>query len=264
MKKQENKTRLPGPAGRFVFLGSSSFSTFVLEALKTKGWEPVFSITSAKEPLPIEKLKEINADVFVVASFGKILPDELIYMPPHKTLNVHPSLLPKLRGASPIQSAILNETETGVTIMRLDEQMDHGPILAQKKVDFNKWPVKYTEAEQKLGTEGGLLLADILEKWIKGEVEEIVQDESQATYIKKVTKENGLIDFKDSTDKNLRKICAFEKWPGAYFFFTKRNGQQIRVVVKEAEIINGELYFLRVVPEGKREMLWEDFLKGNG
>jgi len=236
----------------FVFFGSSSFSTYVLKALESRGFVPAFSITSSREPLPIQKLQAINADVFIVASFGKILPKEVIYMPPHKTLNVHPSLLPKLRGPAPIQGAILGEQETGVTIMRLDEKMDEGPIVAQKKVLFETWPVKYSEAEEVLGTEGGLLLADILEDWVNGKIVENPQDHPHATYTKMIKKEDSEIG-NDSPEVALRKVLAYEVWPRA------RIGD---LIVTEAHIENAHLVLDRVLPPGKKEMVYKDYLRG--
>lgn len=247
---------------KFVFFGSSEFSNLVLKELEKKGFAPELSINSAKLPLDREKLESIKADVFIVASFGKILPDWLIYMPKWKTLNVHPSLLPKLRGPSPIQGAILAGEKTGVTIQRINEKMDEGPILAQEEIVLPP-NLGYIETEKILAQAGGELLAEILPKYINGGIKEIEQPTEGATYTKMVKKEDGLIDFNDSAEKNLRKIRAFERWPGAYFFFTKKNGQKIRVVIKKAEIVNDELHFVRVIPEGKREMVWNDFLKGN-
>lgn len=247
---------------KFVFFGSSEFSNLVLKELEEKGFVPELSINSAKLPLDREKLESIKADVFIVASFGKILPDWLIYMPRWKTLNVHPSLLPKLRGPSPIQGGILSGEKTGVTIQRINEKVDEGPILVQKEVALSL-NLGYIETEKILAKAGGEMLAEILPKYISGEIKEIEQPQDGATYTKMVKKEDGLIDFNDSAEKNLRKIHAFERWPGAYFFFTKKNSEKVRVVIKKAEIVNDELHFIHVVPEGKREMVWDDFLKGN-
>ncbi len=269
---------------RFVFFGSSSFSVEVLDVLETNELSPVAVVTLPDKPKGrkliltenpvktwakernikvVENIEGIKADIFIVASYGKILPKDLIFTPKFKTLNIHPSLLPKLRGPAPIQDAILNETETGVTIMLLDEKMDHGPILAQKKVSFSKWPDKYTVIEKTLAQVGAELLIEILSKWLEGKVEEKPQDESRATFTHMIKKEDGLIDFNDSAETNLRKIYAYEVWPEAYFFFDRKDGKKIRVIVKEAEIVTDEIHFLSVIPEGKREMSWEDFLRGN-
>jgi len=280
---------------RFVFFGSSSFSIYVLDALESANLSPVTIVTlpdklqgrrmvltpnpvkvwseernikvievnSFKDEDAVHKLQEIRADVFVVASFGKIIPEEIIYLPKGKTLNVHPSLLPRLRGPAPIQDAIINEGGTGVTIMRLDKEMDHGPIVAQKKVDFIKWPIKYSEVEKILGTEGGLLLVEILEKWVNEEIEEKPQDESLATYTKKISKEDGDIT-QNTPEVALLKILAYEVWPRTYIFYKRKDNRQERVVVVSAHLDNeGGLVPDRVIPEGKREMSWQEFLRGN-
>lgn len=236
------------PKPTFVYFGSSPFSKFVLDALRQKGFEPIAEITSAKGALP-----EIpDADLYIVASFGKILPKELIYRPKWKTLNVHPSLLPKLRGPSPIQGAILKEDKTGVTIMRMNEKMDEGPILAQEEVSFDRWPVPYREAEEKLGTAGGELLAEVIPKWIDGEIKEVEQDSSEATYTKMIRKEDADVT-NDSPEAALRKIMAYEVWPRA------RIGE---LIVTSAHIEDGKLMLDRVIPPGKKEMVYADYLRG--
>lgn len=279
---------------RFVFFGSSAFSVYVLEALKEKGFRPSLIVTFPDKPAGrkmiltpnpvkewakrenlklleaenfkdesvLEKLRSENAEVFVVASFGQILPDALIQMPKFQTLNVHPSLLPKLRGPSPIQTAILKEEGTGVSIMKLNQKMDEGPIIVEKKVDFPEWPLGYKEAEEKLGQEGGILLSSVLPQWIHGEIKETPQDQSLATYTKKITKEDGDIT-KDSPEKALKKIKAFEVWPKAYIYHTKKNGQTERIIVLNAHIQDGELVLDQVIPAGKKTMGWADYLKGN-
>lgn len=277
---------------KIAFFGSSRFSVTALDQLKEHGILPSLIITSEDKPrgrnLVItppepkvwaqendieffqpkslkdasveEKLKQADCDVFVVASYGKIIPLKILEIPKYKTLNIHPSLLPKLRGASPIQSAILGENETGVTIIRLDEQMDHGPIIAQKKIDIPNWPPKASELEEILAKEGANLLADILIKWTSGEVKEIPQDHEKATFTKKIEKEDGLLDLNESPELNFRKIQAFENWPTAYFF-AEKNGKKIRIIVKDAEFKDGELKIKRVTPEGKKEMDYGVFLR---
>jgi methionyl-tRNA formyltransferase len=179
-------------------------------------------------------------DFAVVASYGKIIPQNILDIPRLGMLNVHPSLLPKLRGASPIQSAILTENETGVTIMRVDAEMDHGPIVAQaklnlkdsvvpsdevgfgKKVEVPDWPPYENDLEDLLGRQGGQLLAKILPDWLAGKISETEQDHTAATFCKKIEKEDGLLNLEDDPETNLRKIRAYHVWPGAYFF-TERN-----------------------------------------
>lgn len=248
---------------KFVFFGGSQFSNYVLKELKDFGLIPTLHITDAKAPLPIEKIKKAKADVFVVASFGKILPKEILELPKYKTLNVHPSLLPHLRGATPIQNTILEDETPGVTIMRIDEKVDHGPILAQAEALIEPWPDHYRTIEEKLGSIGGQILREVLPKWVSGELKEIPQIKSEATYTKLIKKEDGLLDLKEPAEINLRKVLAYSTWPRAYILFKNKREKEIRVVIKDAEIINGEFKPIRVIPEGKREMGWENFLRGN-
>lgn len=268
---------------RFIFFGSSSFSVEVLDCLEAHNFSPVAVVTMPDKPqgrkliltenpvkswakerniMVVDKVDDIQADVFIVASYGKILSKELIFSPKHKTLNIHPSLLPKLRGPAPIQGAILNESETGVTIMRLDEKMDHGPIVAQKKINFDKWPDKYSIVEKKLAEAGAELLIETLPKWIGGDIEETAQDESLATFTHMIKKEDGNIS-KDSPENALKKIYAYAVWPRAFMFYKRADGKEERVVVTDAHIEDGKLIYDKVIPEGKREMTWIEFQRGN-
>ena len=204
----------------------------------------------------IEKLKIENYKLFVVAAYGKILRQEILDIPKYGTLNVHPSLLPKLRGASPIEGAVLEgEKETGVSIMILDSEMDHGPILAQEKIKLNGQE-KAPELENKLAKIGGKLLAQTIPKWIKEDIKKIEQNHSLATFTKKITKDDGLIDPNGDSEINWRKFRAFYGWPGIYFFI---NGE--RIIVKDASLENGIFKIKRVLPEGRKEVDYEIFKK---
>ena len=248
---------------KFAFFGSSEFSRYVLDELEMMGLVPVLNIDSAKETLSVEKLKKLDADVFVVASFGKILPKKIIDMPKFGTLNVHPSLLPKLRGASPIQGTITSGEEPGVTIIKLDEEVDHGPIVAQAKVSMSPWPDHYSTVEEKLARVGGKMLGVILPKWLSGEMSGTAQNDKLATYTKLIKKEDGLLDLNKPVEENLKKVFAYSNWPLAYMFYKNKNGKELRVIVKDAEIKDGKFSPKRVIPSGKREMDWQDFLRGN-
>ncbi|MDP2642083.1 MAG: peptide deformylase [bacterium] len=275
--KAENVRDIPPSKNiKFVFFGSSPFSGYVLEELELMGFSPLLIINSAKDPLPtIAELKKLDADVFVVASFGKILPKELIELPRHKTLNVHPSLLPQLRGPAPIQATILGLGEPGITIMRMDEKMDHGPILIEAKVSITPWPDHYQVVEEKLGRIGGRVLGALLSKWIRGEIRERPQNDAAASFTKLIKKEDGLLNLSDSPEKNLKKVLAYSTWPNAYFFYKKKmparhasqseagGGKEIRIIIKDAEIQDNRFTPTRVIPAGKREMSWQDFLRGN-
>jgi len=262
--KAENVQEIPPKKKiKFVFFGSSQFSSYVLEELEVVGLSPILNITSAQNPLPIDELKKIDADVFVVASFGKILPKEIIDLPKHKTLNVHPSLLPQLRGPAPIQNIIMGLGEPGITIIRMDEKMDHGPILLQAKVSITPWPDHYHAVEEKLGKASGKILGVLLPKWVEGKMQETPQNHDRATYTKLIQKEDGLLNLDEPAEINFKKVLAYSTWPGAYIFYNNKRGKEIRVVVKDAKVADGKFIPTRVIPAGKKEMGWQDFLRGN-
>ncbi len=213
-----------------------------------------------------EYLRTLEIDLCVVVAYGKIIPKDILSIPKFGTLNMHPSLLPELRGASPIRSAILNDIrETGVTIMVLDEELDHGPILAQErvKISTDAWPLRGQALDVLLAIEGGKLLSEVIPTWIRGEITPIPQDHEKATFCTKITKEMGEIDLNGNAYKNLLKIRAFDAWPQT-FFYNERNGKRIRIKIIDAEMdLNHSLKILRVIPEGKNEMSYEDFLKSS-
>ncbi|HEV3245543.1 MAG TPA: methionyl-tRNA formyltransferase [Candidatus Paceibacterota bacterium] len=259
------KKNNPRPAGggvNFVFFGTTPLAEGVLAELARAGFEPERIIGS--EPITPEFIDELSNgayDVFVVASFGKILPKRLIELPARGTLNVHPSLLPRLRGPSPMRSAILNdEKHTGISIMLMDEEMDHGPLLAQKKVPIEPWPPRGKELDERLAHEGGKLLAQVMPLWLKKKIQPQEQNHDVATYTKKFTKEDGLLDLDADAYANLLKIRAFESWPGTYAIF-ERAGKRLRVQILDAHLGHGNLVIDLVKPEGKREMPYADFLR---
>jgi methionyl-tRNA formyltransferase len=280
---------------KIAFFGSSKFSVFCLEELSASGILPNLIITTPDMPngrglklvptpvkiwaeknkipcLTPENLKEQNLLVslapetntlFLVASYGKIIPKNIVELPKHGTLNIHPSLLPKYRGASPLQTQILNdEKEIGTTIMLMDEKMDHGPIISQKKVAIINWPVKTEELKLVLAKASVTIFKEIINDWLEGKINPTEQNHSEATFTKKIEKADGLIDLEnnDSYD-NFLKIQAYSTWPQAYFFI-KKGEQKIRVIIKEAKYIDNKLEILRVLPEGKKEMSYPDFLRG--
>ncbi len=284
----------------FVFFGTDKFSTIVLERLKLAGFIPQIVVCAPDKPsgrgqqiqkpeskiwaeensisvLQPEKLnddfvgelKKINWDFFVVASYGKIIPKTVIDLPGFGSLNVHPSLLPKFRGASPIESAILaDEKETGVTIMLVDAEMDHGPILNKEIVKFDEWPAKIV-VENKLAEIGGDMLAKTITGFISGDIKPEEQNHNDATFTKKITKEDGEISFsaningepKEVQYKKFLKIQALNPWPGVYFFI-KHGEKEIRVKITAANFNNEKLEIEKVIPEGRKEMSYNDFEKG--
>src|SRR3989344_5665758 len=203
---------------------------------------------------PCEARRAGKLEIGVVASYGKILPAKILASFPKGALNVHPSLLPKYRGASPIQAQILNdEKKVGVTIVLMDEKMDHGPVLAKRELEI---PSSNDQIPNEILTTKELsekLAAETIPKWLAGEIKPIPQDNSQATFCPKIVKEDGLIDLNDNPRQNFLKIQAFAGWPGAYFF-VEQNGKKIRMKITKASFVNGQLKIESVIPEGKKEV----------
>lgn len=201
-------------------------------------------------------------DLFVVASYGKIIPKSVLEIPKYGILNVHPSILPKFRGPSPIQSFVLSgEEKTGVTIMLMDEEIDHGQILSTSKVKSQISNLNAKELEEKLAELGGEMLTDTIPKWINREIKPIEQNHNQATFTKKISKEDGLVDLeKDKPETIYRKFLAFQPWPGIYFFANK-NGKPIRVIITNMELADGKIIIKKIKAEGKNEIRYEEFLK---
>ncbi len=277
---------------KIVFFGTSEFSLIVLKELKKNGIIPELIVTTPDKPQgrkmiltptpvkvwaqensiecvePIKLKDEIflekikNYNLFVVASYGKIIPKAVIDIPKYQVLNVHPSLLPKYRGPSPLQEQILNdEKEVGVTIMLIDEQVDHGAIIAQRKAELAIWPIGFLSLQEILAKEGSKLLAEALPDWIKGKIKAKVQNDSETIFTKKIEKQDGFLDLSKDAYKNYLKVLAFEEWPKAYFEI-ERNGQKIRVIIKKAIWKDNTLEIQSVIPEGKKEMSYVDFLRG--
>ncbi|MEK7184861.1 MAG: methionyl-tRNA formyltransferase [Patescibacteria group bacterium] len=222
----------------------------------------VFQPEKLKSPDFADSIRKFEVDVFIVLAYGKIIPDEILNIPKHKCLNIHPSLLPKYRGSCPIESAILNDDKnTGVTIIRIDSEMDHGPIIWQKESTTTIWPPTTEELGEELIGTGLQALTQILPDWIDGKIPEIEQDHSKATYTKKIEKEDGLIDLKANPYQNYLKIQAYHGWPSAYFFINKKygiDGEKVRVKITEAIFKDNELCILKVIPEGKSEINYSD------
>lgn len=272
----------------FAFFGTSEFAVKTLDILIKNGYAPDLVVTTPDRPKgrkltmtppPVKvfalehnlKIAQPNSlsnynlppttyNLFVVASYGKIIPKSILDIPKFGTLNVHPSLLPKFRGPSPIQSFILSgEKETGTTIMLMDEQVDHGSILSISKIKSNISNLNAKELEEKLAELGGQMLVDIISKWIGGEAKPMEQNHDKATFTKKISKEDGLVDLeKDSPEIIYRKFLAFQPWPGIYYF-TEKNNLKIRVIITNMELRDGKLEIKSVKPEGKNEISFEIF-----
>ncbi len=164
----------------------------------------------------LETLRNYCADLFVVAAYGQILPPNVLEMPKYGCINVHASLLPRWRGASPIQSAILaGDEKTGVTIMQMDEGMDTGAILIQRDLPVLREDTGET-LSNRLSELGRDLLIEVLPAYLRGDLKPIPQDNTQATYTSLIKKEDGFLDLNLNAVVLERKVRAFNPWPGTY------------------------------------------------
>ncbi len=273
---------------KIAFFGSSEFSILVLEKLKKLGINPDLIVSIPDKPqgrkliltpnevktwaennsieyITPHKLKDDDVysklkqyDLFIVASYGKIIPKEIIDMPKYHTLNIHPSILPNYRGPSPLQEQILqDEKHVGVTIMEIDDQVDHGAIIEQREVEIKNWPIGYNALEKLLAEVGAEILAEILPDWMRGKIPAKIQNHSDATFTKKFEKGDGLIHLHDDPMKNYLKYLAFENWPGIYFM---QNGKRVKIT--SATFQNNQFKIEKIIPEGKKEMSYEDYIRG--
>lgn len=175
----------------------------------------------------LQSLEKLNADVFIVVSYGKILPKELIDSPPLKTLNIHFSLLPKYRGAAPIQATLLAGDEvSGTTIFILDELLDHGPILAQKEVVIAPNDT-FTSLAQKMASESTEMLLELLPRYEKGQVSPIEQDHNKATKVPMIKKADGRVDWNNTASEIYNMHRAYFEWPG---IFTLWQGKLLKIL----------------------------------
>lgn len=210
-----------------------------------------------------EKREQPDADMFVVVAYGLLIPQRILDRPRLGCINVHPSLLPKYRGPSPIQSAIANgDAETGISIMLLDKGMDTGPILTQKKIVLDAEETQMTLAE-KIKQAGPKFLVETIKKFTTGEIKPMAQDDTKATVTKLLTREDGKIDWSEPAEKIERKIRAYYSWPGCWTEVL-RNGKTLRVKILKSTLRNNRLFFLEVQPEGRPPMAYEEFVKGYG
>ncbi len=236
---------------KIIFLGTGEFRNIILEELCQVGHQPVS--TRYKD------IKKIKPDLVIVANFGKILPRDVLAIPRYGCLNIHPSLLPKYRGATPIQSAILNDDkETGVTIILMDEKIDHGPIISNSKFKIKNSKLTYRELHNELAKLGAKLLIETIPRWIKGKIKPRLQDESEATYTKILTWEDGRIDWKKPIDYIERQVRALNPEPGTYTLYKEKI-----LKILETEIQNNKLIIKKVHLAGKKSMSFEDFLRGH-
>ncbi len=204
------------PAGRNSQLKASPIKRLALEH-----GLPILQPEEVKNsPELAQAIKSITPDVIVVVAYGKILPQEILDIPPHGIVNVHASLLPKYRGASPITASILNNDKiTGVTVMKMELAMDSGPIIAQSQ----PIPIEGTDTtaslSHKLARVGADILVDSLPQYLDGDTIPTPQDSAQAIYVKLITKEDGKINWGEDEELIARKVRAYFPWPSAYTYW---------------------------------------------
>ena len=303
---------------KIIFIGTPDFGAIILEKLCENKYKPILVITFPDKPvgrkqiitpppvkvvaekykIPVlqpEKITDIKEkiinnkpDLIIVAAYREILPKEILKIPKCGCINVHPSLLPKWRGSSPIQFAILNrDKETGITIILMDEKMDHGPILAQKSIKIEEKERAKTLHDKLVNIGADLLLKTIL-SFQKGLIKANPQNDAEATFSKILVKDDGRINWGKSAEEIEREIRAFDVWPGSFTFWEK-GSQLLRIKILKARVFNKTKHALTypigktvVVPqneigvqcgkdflvleklqlEGKKEISSEDFIRG--
>jgi methionyl-tRNA formyltransferase len=271
---------------KYIFFGTPEFSATILRKLTAAGFIPQVLVCNPDRPAgrkkivtppPTKKLVMENAlkgteilqpenidgnfaarlsslapDFFVVAAYAKIIPSGILKIPRLGAVGVHPSLLPKYRGSSPIQTAILNgEAKTGVTLYLLDEKIDHGAIIANHECQIRDND-NYETLSKKLAVMSGDLLIETLPRFVSGEIKPRPQNESEAGYTKKFTSEDGFVEYAHLAEAEKaaalqRKIRALNPEPGVW---TIKNGKRIKLL--EAALEDGRLKLKKIQEEGKR------------
>jgi len=287
---------------KLVFLGTPEFAVPSLEAVAThvsavftqpdrpkgRGQElaaspvklaagrlgiPVYQPERVRRPEVVEQIREMAPEAMVVVGYGQIIPQSILDIPPMGIINVHASLLPKYRGAAPIQWAIARgETKTGVTTMRIDAGLDTGDMLLKAESEIGEEETA-VELSPRLAVMGARLLAQTLEDLSR--IKPQKQDNSQATYAPILKKEDGLIDWRMSARELANRIRGFQPWPGCYTFWRGKRlaiwkARAVTGFSKLGEIHgtcvgsgDGALELIEVQPEGKKRMSAEAFLNGH-
>ncbi len=274
---------------KILFLGSSRFSLIVLQKMLEEGIEVGTVITQPDRPsgrghkltptevktfalergievktfdklrLHMDEVKAIDFDLSVVASFGQILPNE--FLEHRLCINVHPSLLPKYRGASPIQSAILNgDKQSGVSIMKVAQEVDAGDIILQKQVAVeNEY---YLQLEDKLAKLGGEMVAEVVKNYQKGQITFTPQQHEKAVKVGKFSKEDGLLDFSLKADELVCKVRALSEEVGTYFVLNQLNIKVEKLEnvsdefqVEQGKVLNNKKHFVIGCKNGAVEIV---------
>lgn len=262
------------PAGRGKFMTPPPVKLLALEA-----GIPLMQPERLRRPEAFDQLAAWQPDLIVVAAYGQILRQTVLDLARFGCINVHASLLPRWRGAAPIQAAILHgDAQTGVTIMKMDAGVDTGDILSQRSVNIEPQD-DGVSLPSKLAEIGSELLLETLPHYLAGELQAVKQDESLATYAPMIKKEDGNLDFSEPAELLLRKIRAFNPWPGTTFVW---EGQPLKILqanlsesanlqTDQRGIVAGKpavgtsrgvLILEEVQPAGKKPMTGKVFLNG--
>lgn len=235
----------------------------VLTPSETKAWAleyelPVLTPEKIDDAF-IESLKAYGCAYAIVVAYGKILPQALIDAFPQGVLNIHYSLLPKYRGASPVEGALLaGETVTGVSIQQMVYELDAGDVLAAKEAPI--LPDETTrELRPRLVTLGSELLVEILPAFEDGTLSPVPQDHANATHTRKIKKEMGELSLSGDAIENWNRYRAYAESPGTYFFMQK-DGKRVRVKIRSAQFVNGVFVPETVIPEGKNETAYSSLV----
>lgn len=306
-----------------IFIGTSDFGIPALRVLlKDKQFEIIAVITQPDKPtgrkqiltpppikaeaekyqIPVfqpgrinnlkSQIANLKSQIIIVAAYAQIIPEEILNLPKYGCINIHGSLLPKYRGAACVQAAILNnDKQTGITIIKMDKGLDTGPILWQDKINIESGDTAGALYE-KLSLLGAKILPVAIKKYIAGEIKPIPQNNAKASYVKRLKKQDGLIDWAKSAVEIERFIRAMAPWPSAYTITKNKkqktkNSLMLKLLESEHEILQinknkykiGEIFLYnnklavqcgkdaliikKLQLEGKKEMKSEDFIKGN-
>ena len=295
---------------RIIFAGTSQFGIPTLEKLLSLNYQLATVVTQPDKPvgrkqvltpspikvwalkhnIPVEQpekigqlqtqISDLKPDLLLVAAYGQIIPKAILDLPRFGSINIHGSLLPKYRGASPIQSAILNgDKETGITLIKMDEQMDHGPIIAKEVLRLSGIET-FPELYEKLSHVSAELVSKALPEWFSGRVKAAEQIHTHATYTKLLKRDDGRLDWSSNAREIDQKIRALNPEPGTY---TTLDGKTVKILAAETlneskielpgkiynrsgelavKCLDGSILIKELQPEGKKPMSGKDFLNG--
>lgn len=246
------------PVGRKQVLQASPVKAVAVRAGIPVLQPPTLRLSQKAGADFLDQFSELAPDIAIVVAYGHIIPREVLDVPKHGCINVHGSLLPKLRGASPIQMAVVEGFEkTGVTIMLMDEGMDTGDMLRKAEIEIGPDTTAQTLHDEMMHV-GAEALVDTVEGYIQGSIQPEKQDDADATYCGKITKEDGEIDWTKTAQEIDQLVRGFTPWPGTYTFC---DGKRVKILT--THVAAGKLEVLEVQPEGKKAMSYDDYLRGN-